>query len=345
VDAELEALLRGQVVLVTGAGGSIGGELCSQIARCGPARLVALGHGENPIFELVARLELDFPALEVAAVIADIRDRGRMGGVFDRQRPTVVFHAAAHKHVPLMEANLVEAVTNNVLGTRQVVELAAAHEVPHFALISTDKAVRPSSVMGATKRVAEQVVQHAARRHHRHYVAVRFGNVIGTSGSVVPTFARQIAAGGPVTLTHPEMRRYFMTAPEAVQLVLRAAALGKGGEIFALDMGQPVRILQLAETMIRQAGKEPGKDIEIRVIGVRPGEKLHEEPYFSAADSVPTGHPGIQRSRATPLPPRFASQLRALQRAAQDGAPELELRRLLEALVPDYAPAEGRAST
>lgn len=345
MDAELDALLRGQSVLVTGAGGSIGSELCGQIAGLAPARLVALGHGENPIFELAARLQERFPALEVAPVIADIRDRGRLRAVFEQFRPAVVFHAAAHKHVPLMEANVVEAVTNNVLGTRQVVELAAAHEVPHLALISTDKAVRPSSVMGATKRVAEQVVQHAARRHHRHYVSVRFGNVIGTSGSVVPTFARQIEAGGPVTLTHPEMRRYFMTAPEAVQLVLRAAALGKGGEIFALDMGQPVRILQLAETMIRQAGKEPGKDIEIRVTGVRPGEKLHEEPYFSATDSVPTGHPGIQRSRPTALPRRFASRLRALLGAAQAGAPEVELRSLLGELVPDYAPAGERAAT
>ena len=345
MDAELDALLRGQRILVTGAGGSIGSELCHQVADFAPGLLVALGHGENPIFELGNRLAERFPALEIQPVIADIRDRRRLGDVFARFRPAVVFHAAAHKHVPLMEANVVEAITNNVLGTRQVVELAAQHEVPHFALISTDKAVRPSSVMGATKRVAEQVVQLAARRHRRHYVAVRFGNVIGTSGSVVPTFARQIEAGGPVTLTHPEMRRYFMTAPEAVQLVLRAAALGKGGEIFALDMGQPVRILQLAETMIRQAGKEPGKDIEIRIIGVRPGEKLHEEPYFSAADSVPTGHPGIQRSRPTPLPHRFASRLRVLQNAAQAGAPDEELRRLLGALVPDYAPEGPPATT
>ena len=339
MDAELEGLLRGQRILVTGAGGSIGSELCGQIAGYGPECVIALGHGENPIFELAARLARRAPDLLLVPVIADIRDRGRLETVFARQRPSVVFHAAAHKHVPLMEANFADAVTNNVSGTRVVVELAAAHGVAHCALISSDKAVRPSSVMGATKRVAELVVQHAARRHHRHFVAVRFGNVIGSSGSVVPTFERQIAAGGPVTVTHPEMRRYFMTVPEAVQLVLRAAALGKGGEIFALDMGQPVRILQLAETMIRQAGKEPGKDIEILISGVRPGEKLYEEPYFSSADSVPTGHPGIQRSRPTALPRRFVSRLKELERAARTGVPDEELRTLLSALVPDYAPS------
>ena len=331
-------------MLVTGAGGSIGSELCAQVASYGPACLVLLGHGENPIFELEAMLRARYPALALSPVIADIRDTGRLKSVFARLRPTVVFHAAAHKHVPLMEENVVEAVTNNVLGTRQVVEQAVRFEVPHLALISSDKAVRPVSVMGATKRAAELVVQQAARRYRRHYVAVRFGNVIGTRGSVVPTFERQIGSGGPVTVTHPEMRRYFMTAPEAVQLVLRAAALGRGGEVFALDMGQPVRILQLAETMIRQAGKEPGRDIEIRFTGIRPGEKLHEEPYFSAEDSRPTGLPGIHRSRPTPLPTRFAGRLRALLRAAQAGAEDGELRRLLMELVPGYDPAAGRAA-
>ena len=338
----LAALLGGRRVLVTGAGGSIGSELCREVAGYGPERLILLGHGENPIFELSGELRGRFPALGLDAVIADIRDRVRLGEAFARFRPELVLHAAAHKHVPLMEANVAEAVSNNVLGTRQVVELAAAHGVGHLALLSTDKAVRPVSVMGASKRVAELVVQHAARRHRRHYVAVRFGNVIGTRGSVVPIFERQIAAGGPVTITHPEMRRFFMTAPEAAQLVLRAAALGSGGEIFALDMGQPVRILQLAETMIRQAGKEPGRDVAIEVTGIRPGEKLHEEPYFSPADTVPTVLPGIYRSRPRALPPRFQSRLRTLLGRVQAGAAEDELRELLAALVPDYEPARPR---
>lgn len=344
MEPDLQALLRDQTVLVTGAGGSIGSELGAQIAALRPARLVLLGHGENPIFELDAVLRERFPSLALAPVIADIRDRVRLRAIFERFRPGVVLHAAAHKHVPLMEENVVEAVSNNVLGTRQVVELAAAHDVSHLALISTDKAVRPSSVMGATKRIAEQVVQHAARRYRRHYVSVRFGNVIGTRGSVVPIFERQIASGGPVTVTHPEMRRYFMTVPEAARLVLQAAALGRGGEIFALEMGQPVRILQLAETMIRQAGKEPGRDIEIRVTGVRPGEKLYEEPYFSTADSIPTELAGIHRSRPTALPHRFLTKLRALLLAVETGAGDADLRRCLAELVPDYSPSRASSA-
>ncbi len=341
MSAGLRDLLHGQTVLVTGAGGSIGSELCHQVAMVGPSRLVLLGHGENPIFELDLILRERFPALSIVPVIADIRDRARMNDVLARQRPGVLFHAAAHKHVPLMEDHPVEAVTNNVLGTRNVVELALQHEVPHLALLSTDKAVRATSVMGATKRVAEQIVQHAARRHRRHFVSVRFGNVIGSRGSVVPNFQRQIEAGGPVTVTHPEMRRYFMTCPEAVGLVMQAAALGQGGEIFVLDMGHPVSIIQLAETMIRQSGKEPGRDIAIEVTGIRPGEKLYEEPYFSTEEAEPTEMPGILRARATTLPRCFVTRLRALLRAAVQGAADEELRRCLAELVPDYAPRAG----
>jgi FlaA1/EpsC-like NDP-sugar epimerase len=340
VSAGLQELLHGRTVLVTGAGGSIGSELCHQVAAVGPAALLLLGHGENPIFELDLLLKERFPALPVVPIIADIRDRARMGDVFARYGPGVVFHAAAHKHVPLMEDHPVEAVTNNVLGTLHVVELSAEHDVMHLALISTDKAVRPTSVMGATKRVAEQIVQHAARRHRRHFVSVRFGNVIGSRGSVVPNFQRQIEAGGPVTVTHPGMRRYFMTCPEAVGLVMQAAALGKGGEIFVLDMGQPVSIMQLADTMIRQAGKEPGRDIAIEVTGIRHGEKLYEEPYFSTEEAVPTGMAGILRARTTTLPPRFVTRMRGLLRAAGRGAPDDELRGCLAGLVSNYSPRD-----
>lgn len=336
MSAGLHDMIHGRTVLVTGAGGSIGSELCHQVAAVKPSSLLLLGHGENPIFELDLILKERFPALPVVPIIADIRDRIRMRDVFARHRPGVVLHAAAHKHVPLMEDHPVEAVTNNVLGTLHVVELSVEHEVLHLALVSTDKAVRATSVMGATKRVAEQIVQHAARRHRRHFVSVRFGNVIGTRGSVVPNFQRQIEAGGPVTVTHPGMRRYFMTCPEAAGLVLQAAALGQGGEIFVLDMGQPVSILQLAETMIRQAGKEPGRDIAIEISGIRPGEKLYEEPYFSTEEAEPTEMPGILRARATRLPERFVTRMRALLRAAVRSAPEEELRRCLAELVPDY---------
>ncbi|MGH7701842.1 MAG: SDR family NAD(P)-dependent oxidoreductase, partial [Gemmatimonadales bacterium] len=233
----VRTLATGETVLVTGAGGSIGSELCRQLARLGPARIVLLGHGENSIFDVLHELDAHFPSVRFEAVIADIRDREHMARIFARYRPYTVFHTAAHKHVPLMETNVAEAVTNNILGTKNVVELSAEGRVEHLVLISTDKAVRPTSIMGATKRVAEQIVQHTAEEMGRNFVAVRFGNVLGSRGSVVPTFLRQIAEGGPVTVTHPEMRRYFMTIPESVQLVLQAGALGRGGEVFVLDMG------------------------------------------------------------------------------------------------------------
>ena len=277
---QVAALIRGRRVLVTGAGGSIGSELCRQILRCEPAELIILGHGENSIFDIhnelrgwkTGSLKLEagtaasksaassnqHPASKFTPVIADIRDADRLAAVFAAHRPEIVFHAAAHKHVPLMEDNVEDAVTNNVLGTRRLVEASIAAGVEHFVLVSTDKAVNPSSVMGTTKRVAELIVQEAAQRTGRAFVAVRFGNVLGSRGSVVPFFQRQIAAGGPVTVTHPDVKRYFMTIPEAVQLVLQAAALGCGGEIFVLDMGEPVRIADLARDLIRLSGLEPG---------------------------------------------------------------------------------------
>jgi FlaA1/EpsC-like NDP-sugar epimerase/lipopolysaccharide/colanic/teichoic acid biosynthesis glycosyltransferase len=278
------AYLAGATVLVTGAGGSIGSELCRQIARFDPAELILLGHGENSIFELGLDLRLSFPDLVIQPVIVDVRDRERVNWVIEEQRPDVIFHTAAHKHVPFMEANVEEAITNNVLGTQNVLRAAERCGVERFVLISTDKAVNPTSIMGATKRLAELLVVAAARRSRRAYLAVRFGNVLGSRGSVIPVFQRQIAAGGPLTITHPDMSRYFMTIPEAVQLVLQASELGQGGEIFVLDMGQPVRILDLATDLIKLSGLKPGRDIEIVYTGIRPGEKLNEELFLECED-------------------------------------------------------------
>ncbi len=282
-------------ILVTGAGGSIGRELCQQIARWQPQVLILLGHGENSIFGTLMELRSSFPELRVEPVIADIRDNDRLHAIFSTFGPEVVFHAAAHKHVPLMESNVEEAVTNNILGTRNVVEMCLTYKVERLTMISTDKAIRPTSVMGATKRIAELLVLDAARRHKRHFSVVRFGNVLGSRGSVVPFFKRQIARGGPVTVTHPEMKRYFMTIPEAVHLVLQATALGKGGEAFVLRMGEPVRILDLAEDLIRLSGLEPGRDIEITFTGIRPGEKLSEELWDKWTHYEDTEHPDIVR--------------------------------------------------
>ncbi|WKZ39657.1 MAG: nucleoside-diphosphate sugar epimerase/dehydratase [Anaerolineales bacterium] len=294
-DHLIGSIFGGKRVLVTGAGGSIGREICRQIARWNPTELVLLGHGENSIFESLMELKDDFPTLNIQAVIADVRDLNRMEKVFARYQPQVVFHAAAHKHVPLMEANVEEAVTNNVIGTRNVVAAATKHNVERFVLISTDKAVRPMSVMGATKRLAEMVVLDAAQRGDLLYSVVRFGNVLGSRGSVVPIFKKQIARGGPITLTHRDMQRYFMTIPEAVHLVLQAASMGTGGEVFMLNMGEQVRILDLAEDLIRLSGLEPYRDIDIHFTGARPGDKLREDLLEDGVDFERTEHPEIFR--------------------------------------------------
>lgn len=289
------AALSSRVVLVTGAGGSIGRELCRQIARWGPKLLILLGHGENSIFETLLELRESYPALNMQPVIADIRDRPRLEVVFNEFRPEVVFHAAAHKHVPLMEINVEEAVTNNVLGTLNLVEVSMAYLVERFVFISTDKAIRPVNVMGATKRLAEMIVLNAAKRSAGRYSVVRFGNVLGSRGSVVPIFKRQIAQGGPVTVTHPDMKRYFMTIPEAAHLVLQVAGMGCGGDTFLLNMGQQIRVLDLAEDLIRLSGLEPGRDIEIVFTGVRPGEKLSEDLWDEGVSLRVTEHPDIFR--------------------------------------------------
>ncbi|PJH74555.1 MAG: polysaccharide biosynthesis protein [Anaerolineae bacterium CG_4_9_14_0_8_um_filter_58_9] len=333
------ASLSGKRVLVTGAGGSIGREICLQIARWGPSELVLLGHGENSIFEALLDLQDNYPSLPLQPVIADIRDLPRLLTIMKNHRPQVIFHTAAHKHVPLMEANVEEAVTNNIIGTRNVVEAAGACDVERLVMISSDKAIRPVSVMGATKRVAEMIVLDAAFRTGRAYSIVRFGNVLGSRGSVVPLFKRQIAHGGPVTITHPDMKRYFMTIPEAVHLVLQAAAMGQGGEVFLLNMGQQVRILDLAEDLIRLSGLEPGKDIEIDFTGIRPGEKLSEDLWDEGMRYQPTAHPEIFRveeEETVPAASSLQQTVDELLRLAQDGE-KVAILDLLDATIPSAA--------
>lgn len=285
--------VENKVVLVTGAGGSIGSELCRQIAPFRPSKLLILGHGENSIYNIEMELKSSFAHLHIEPIIADVQDRVRIESIFAEHLPQVVFHAAAHKHVPLMEKNPSEAVKNNVFGTQNVADCADQFSVERFVLISSDKAVNPTSIMGATKRIAEMYVQSLNSRSNTKFASVRFGNVLGSRGSVIPLFKKQIAKGGPITVTHPEMVRYFMTIPEAVQLVIQAGALSKGGEIFILDMGEPVKILKLAEDLIRLSGYEPYEEIEIIFSGIRNGEKLYEELLTAEEGATKTQHERI----------------------------------------------------
>jgi FlaA1/EpsC-like NDP-sugar epimerase len=285
--------VRNQVVLVTGAGGSIGSELCRTIVRLAPATLVLVDQAENSLFQIHSALQETASGVRLVPCIADVCDETRMDSIFAEHRPRFAFHAAAHKHVPMMEWNPGEAVKNNVLGTRTVAALADAWQVEWFVMISTDKAVNPASVMGVSKRVAELFIQSLGRTSGTRFMTVRFGNVLGSAGSVIPIFQRQIASGGPVTVTHPEMTRYFMTIPEACQLVLQAAGMGKGGELFILDMGEPVKIVDLARDLIRLSGFCPDRDVEIRYTGLRPGEKLCEELSHGEEEVLKTGHPRI----------------------------------------------------
>lgn len=332
------AKLANKVVLVTGAAGSIGAELCRQIARLQPSAVIAFDMSETALFEVEQEMLRTYPDLEFHAEIGSIRSRHRLREVFSRHRPSIVYHAAAYKHVPMMEAHVFEAIENNVFGAYNVATVAAEFGAEDFVMISSDKAVRPTNMMGVTKRVSELAIRSLQNGGPR-YVSVRFGNVLGSNGSVVPIFKRQIAAGGPVTVTHPEMRRYFMTIPEAVQLVLQASTMGKGGEIFALDMGQPMRIDDLARQLIVLSGLRPDQDIRIEYTGIRPGEKLYEELHCDDEETLRTCHEKINVFAGRSLPhEKMARHLSVLRSACE----QRDLRRLvfeLKELVPDYSPS------
>ena len=289
----IEAFLRDKIILVTGAGGSIGSEMCRQVCNFKPRLLMLLEQAENPLFHIEAELRKNFPNVPMGVIICNITDNFRVDEIFGKYKPNIVIHAAAHKHVPLMELNPGEAIKNNIIGTRNISNASDKHGVSNFVMISTDKAVNPTSIMGSSKRIAEMYIQNLNRTSSTHFVTVRFGNVLDSNGSVVPIFKKQIAEGGPVTVTHPDMKRYFMTIPEASQLVLQAATMGKGGEIFVLDMGEPVKIVDLARELITLSGFRPGEDIEVIFTGCRPGEKLFEELSIKGEDMLPTRHPKI----------------------------------------------------
>lgn len=334
-DLAIAAQLRGQVVLVTGAGGSIGSEICRQVCRFSPKRLVLVERCENALFEIHRGLANTFRDIAVEPCLADICDRELIEGLFVRHEPAIVFHAAAHKHVPMMEWNPAEAVKNNAAGTRQLADIAHGSGVAAFVMISTDKAINPTSVMGATKRVAELYVQALAKRSKTRFVTVRFGNVLGSNGSVVPIFKEQIARGGPLTVTHPDMKRYFMTIPEACQLVLEASAMGKGGEIFILDMGEPVKILDLARDLIQLSGFGEN-EIEIVFSGIRPGEKLYEELSTVHEKAEKTRHPKILigNTQAESIE-RIEQAIIRLLEVALSGT-HADLRAMLHRIVPEY---------
>jgi FlaA1/EpsC-like NDP-sugar epimerase len=337
----ISEFVRSRIVLVTGAGGSIGSELCFQVARFGPRKMVLVEQAENNLFQVHRALVRQFPDVPVVPIVADICDSKRLGNVFSAERPHVVFHAAAHKHVPMMEMNPGEAIKNNVFGTRKVADLSSLHGVEKFVMVSTDKAVKPSSIMGVSKRVAEIYVQALSQRSTTHFITVRFGNVLGSTGSVIPIFQEQIAQGGPITVTHPEMKRYFMTIPEACQLVLQAGAMGQGGEIFVLDMGEPVKIVDLARDLIRLSGLVPGEDIEIKFTGIRPGEKLFEELATDDEHASKTKHPKIFVGKFRPYDwTRVEAGLKDLQ-GFSEGVEREAIKAAFARVVPEYSGASG----
>lgn len=345
VSLDIESIsryIKDKVILVTGAGGSIGSELCRQLADIGPGKLVALDIYENNLYELSIEMQRVHPSLEFVPVINSIRNRKALARVFEDYQPNVVFHAAAHKHVPLMERNPQEALLNNILGTKNVIDLSHDWGVEKFILISTDKAVNPTNVMGATKRVAEMLMQDKSHNSATSYSAVRFGNVLGSNGSVLPLFQRQIEQGGPVTVTHSEITRYFMTIPEAVQLVIQTGAMAAGGEIFVLDMGEPVKIKDLAESLIRLSGYTPYTDIDIVFTGLRPGEKLYEELLMDEEGLQETSYGKIFIGQPVPPTPALAEILSRGDAALEEEVSYMsqrsneEVKKWLRSIVPNY---------
>ncbi len=342
--ATIQAEIAGKSVLITGGGGSIGSELCRQVAVLGVASLVVFERSEHNLYLIERELRETYPHLNLQFVIGDICDRAAVDALFTRCKPAIIFHAAAYKHVPILQSQTREAVRNNVLGTLEMIDAADRHGAASFVLISTDKAVRPSSVMGATKRVAELLCESRNRRSATKYITVRFGNVLGSAGSVVPLFRDQIARGGPVTVTHADAVRYFMTIPEAAQLILQAAAAGSGGEIFVLDMGVPVNITYLAEQMIRLSGREPGTDIRIVYTGLRPGEKLREALFHDEEQLTPTSHDKLLLAQHTPVEARRLSELVAAMARASAAFDQGAIIQLLNEAVPEFAGVQSMAA-
>ncbi len=334
---KIKAYVTGRRILVTGAGGSIGSEIVRQISKFEPNCIVLLGRGENSIHNIVREMRVSFPDVKIHIKIADVRDYKTMDQVFKEIHPEVIFHAAAHKHVPLMEENPSQAIFNNVGGTRNLANLALDYDVDYFVNISTDKAVNPTSIMGASKRISEYIVQNAAKlaRQNQVFVSVRFGNVLGSRGSVIPIFKSQIEKGGPITVTDPEMIRYFMTIPEASQLVLQAGALNQNGAVFVLDMGEPVKIVEMAKDLIRLSGLEPGKDIKIKFTGMREGEKLYEELLTAEEGTTMTQFEKIMVAKKSGLPDKFSQKLDDLFQVAEQGD-KFAIKEMIHLLVPTY---------
>ena len=338
ITVDMDSILgyvQGKVVLVTGGGGSIGSELCRQIAAHKAKQLVIVDIYENSVYDIQQELKKKYPELDLVVLIASVRNTNRMNYIFSRYKPHIVYHAAAHKHVPLMEDSPTEAVKNNVFGTFKTAQAAAMSGVQRFVMISTDKAVNPTNIMGASKRICEMIIQTFDKHYNTEFVAVRFGNVLGSNGSVIPLFRRQIAAGGPVTVTHPDIIRYFMTIPEAVSLVLQAGAYAKGGEIFVLDMGEPVKILTLAENLIKLSGFRVGEDIKIEFTGLRPGEKLYEELLMEEEGMKDTANRMIHIGKPIELDEQeFFMQLKELKDECQ--IENSNIRPLIKKIVPTY---------
>ena len=335
---------EGRTVMITGAGGSIGSEIARQVSALGVERVVVFDQDENSIFELIHEIGSG-DGREIVPVVGNIRDHATVHRSLALYSPHIVLHAAAYKHVPVMERNCCEAVLNNVAGTRELADAAIAFGCERLVMISTDKAVNPSSVMGATKRAAELLIQQRAGESKTHFACVRFGNVLGSRGSVVPIFLRQIAAGGPVTVTHEEMTRYFITLSQAVRLVLQAATLASQGDVYVLDMGDPVKIIDFARAIIRQAGFTPGKDIDIKVTGVRPGEKLHDVLWGEDAQVTATPFRDVLQVKATAVPDEFPQMLAELESAARARKSDAVIRELLCGLPLDYRPEGAEAAS